>query len=327
MGPEQPTRDRPAPGALTAAALAAETARLAGPGHGPLALAVSGGADSLALMKLAADAFPGRVHVLSVDHGLRAEAVGECEMAARLAEELELPHRTLTLALAPGGNVQARARAARYAAMADWCRVHAVPLLLTAHHADDQAETLLLRLARGSGLAGLSGIRAEVSLEGVTVLRPLLGWRRRDLGAIVARAGWTPVDDPANRDPAHDRTQARALLARTDWLDASRMAGAAANLAQAEDALAWAAQLAFETRTARAGDALLLDADGLPDELRRRLLWDGLNTFGAEPDGPALQRLIARLSAGRAGTVGPARADVTGDGRWRVRAAPPRRTT
>jgi tRNA(Ile)-lysidine synthase len=310
---------------LTAAALAAETARLAGADHGPLALAVSGGADSLALMKLAAEAFPGRAHVLSVDHGLRAEAAGECALVGRYAAEVGLPHETLTLTLVPGGNVQARARAARYAALASWCRDRGVPLLLTAHHADDQAETLLLRLARGSGLAGLSGIRAAVPMDGVTVLRPLLGWRRAELAAIVARAGWTAVDDPSNRDPTYDRTQARALLAQTAWLEASRLADAAAHLAAAEEALAWAARLAFDTRTERSGDALLLDADGLPDELRRRLLQAGLRALGAEPDGPSLRRLIAQLSDGGSGTLGPARADVQPDGRWRLRPAPPRK--
>lgn len=325
MRPEADAPGPQAPRALTAAALAAETARLAGADHGPLALAVSGGADSLALMKLAAEAFAGRAHVLSVDHGLRAEAAAECAFVGRCAAEIGLPHATLRLDLAPGSNMQARARAGRYAAMADWCRANAVPLLLTAHHADDQAETLLMRLARGSGLAGLSGIRAAVHMEGVTVLRPLLGWRRAELAAIVVQAGWTPVDDPANRDPAHDRTLARGVLAETDWLAAPRLADAANHLAAAEEALAWAALLAFETRTERTGDALLLDADGLPDELRRRLLQAGLKAFGAEPEGPALQRLLARLSAGGAGTLGPARADVRPDGRWRLRPAPPRK--
>lgn len=325
MGPEQPGPDLPAPGALTAAALAAETARLAGAGHGPVALAVSGGADSLALMKLGAEAFRARVQVLSVDHGLRAEAASECALVARLARDLGVPQQTLTLAVARGGNVQARARKARYAAMADWCRAHAVPLLLTAHHADDQAETLLMRLARGSGASGLSGIRARVEMGGVTVLRPLLAWRRDQLAGIVAAAGWSPVQDPSNRDPAHDRTQARALLAQAGWLDAGRMAAAAAHLAEAEEALAWAAARASDTRITQAEGALLLDVDELPAELRRRLLADTLRMFGAEADGPGLQRLLARLSAGGGGTIGPAQADVLPDGRWRLRAAPPRR--
>lgn len=310
---------------MDAAALRAEVARLAGGGHGPLALAVSGGADSLALMKLGAEAFPGRVHVLSVDHGLRAEAAGECAMVAGLAAGLGVPHATLTLDLAQGGNVQARARQARYAAMAGWCRANAIALLLTAHHADDQAETLLMRLARGSGLSGLSGIRARLEMDGVTVLRPLLGVRRMELAEIVRAAGWTPVDDPTNRDPAHDRTRARALLADAGWISAERVAAAAANLADAEAALDWAEARAFGTRVSEEANGLLVDPEGLPAELQRRLLARALARFGTEADGPGVQRLLARLAEGGSGTLGSARADRLADGRWRVRAGPPRR--
>jgi tRNA(Ile)-lysidine synthase len=310
--------------AADAARLAAEVARLAGPVHGPLALAVSGGTDSLALMKLGAEAFPGNVHVLSVDHGLRPEAGAECALVGRLAAGLGQPHHILALGLEPGGNVQARARDARYAAMADWCRANGVRLLLTAHHADDQAETLLMRLARGSGLAGLTGIRARTDLGDVSVLRPLLGWRREALADIVRRAGWTPADDPSNHDPAFDRTRARALLAGTGWLSADRLAAVAANLAEAEATLAWAETRAFETRTVQSGEALLIDPEGLPDELRRRLLARALAAHGAAPDGPALQRLLAGLAEGGSGTLGPARADALANGQWRVRAAPPR---
>jgi tRNA(Ile)-lysidine synthase len=311
---------------MDAAGLAAEVSRLAGADHGRLAVAVSGGADSLALMRLAAEAFPGRVHMLSVDHGLRPAAGAECAMVAGLATGLGAPHATLRLALPPGGNVQARAREARYAAMVGWCRANGVPLLLTAHHADDQAETLLMRMARGSGVGGLSGIRARLERDGVTLLRPLLGTRRAVLAGIVQRAGWTPVDDPSNRDPAHDRTRARALLAATDWLSAERVAAAAANLAEAEDALGWAEARAFETRVTQTDGALLIDAEGLPAELQRRLLARGLAQFGAAADGPEVQRLLARLETGGSGTLGPARADRLADGRWRLRPAPPRRT-
>jgi tRNA(Ile)-lysidine synthase len=316
---------RAAGGAADAATLAAEVTRLAGAAPEPLALAVSGGADSLALMKLGAEAFPGRVHVLSVDHGLRPEAGAECALVGRLAAGIGLPHHILGLTLEPGGNVPARARDARYAAMAGWCRANGVHLLLTAHHADDQAETLLMRLARGSGLAGLSAIRAQADLGGVTLLRPLLGWRRQALADIVHRAGWTPVNDPSNHDPAFDRTRARGLLAQADWLSADRIAASAANLADAEAALAWAETRAFETRVVQSGEVLLIDPEGLPGELKRRLLARALATYGAAPDGPALQRLLARLADGGSGTLGPARADAVANGQWRVRAAPPRR--
>lgn len=314
-------------GALTPEAFATGVARLSGPGFGPdapLALAVSGGADSLALMALAADAFGPRAQVLSVDHGLRAAAAGECAMVAGLAAGLGLPHQTLTLSLAPGGDMQARARAARYAAMADWCRAHGIARLLTAHHADDQAETLLMRLARGSGLAGLSGVRATARIEGLTVLRPLLGHRRTELAAITAARGWAAADDPANRDPRFDRTAARKALARERWLRPERLAASAAHLAEAEAALAWAADRAFATRSDWRGPELWLDPEGLPAELRRRLLAGGLDAFGHRADGPGLARLLARLEAGATGTLGPVQAQATG-GRWRLRPARPRR--
>ncbi|PZU45514.1 MAG: tRNA lysidine(34) synthetase TilS [Sphingomonas sp.] len=305
--------------ALTADSFAAEAARLAGGAlQQPFAIAVSGGADSLALMALAAEGFRPQVHVLSVDHGLRADAAGECAMVANLAAGLGLPHQTLSISIPPGGDLQARARDGRYAAMADWCRANGIGMLMTAHHADDQAETLLLRLARGSGLAGLSGVRAKGKIDGITLLRPLLAWRRADLAAVVAARGWTAANDPSNLDPRFDRTRARTLLAGTAWLDPSRLAAGARHLAEAETALAWAAERAFATRAEWHSPALLLDPEGLPIELRRRLLTDGLRAFGHEPDGPSLVRLLARLETGHSGTLGPVQAKAT-NGRWMLK--------
>ncbi|MGL6044433.1 MAG: tRNA lysidine(34) synthetase TilS, partial [Sandaracinobacteroides sp.] len=254
--------------------LAAEVARLAGPGFGPdtpLALAVSGGGDSLALVALSAPVFPHAL-VLSVDHGLRPEAAAECDLVARLAAGVGLPHHILNVSVASGGDLQARARAARYAAMVGWCRGNGTALLLTAHHADDQAETLLMRCARGSGLSGLAGIRPRVEMDGISVLRPLLGWRRAELAGIVRDAGWTPVRDPSNEDQRFDRTGMRALLARTPALAPARLAATAGHLAEAEAALEWAAARAFESRSAAAPKGLRLDPEGLPAELQRRLL-------------------------------------------------------
>ena len=318
------------PALLTASSFAATTAALAGPGfdtNSRVAVAVSGGGDSLALMALAAEAFPGRVQVLSLDHQLRSGSAAECAVVAGLAASLGLPHATLVPAAAIGSaNVQAEARAARYAALGGWCAAHAVPFLLTAHHADDQAETLLMRLARGSGLAGLGGIRPRRELEqGIILLRPLLGWRRSDLRALVEQRGWLPLEDPSNQNQRFDRTHARALLAGADWLKPDRLAASAAHLADAEEALAWATDLAFGSRVTLSDATMIVNPEALPREIQRRLLARALGHFGTgESDGPALSRLLHRLQEGGGGTLGQVKAKALASGFWQLSLAAPR---
>lgn len=212
--------------------------------EGPLGLAVSGGPDSLALLLLAHAALPGRIAVCSVDHGLRPEAAGEVALVERVAAARGIPFTPLAVKLAPG-NLQAQARAARYAALAEWAAAQGLGAVATAHHADDQAETLLMRLNRGSGLAGLAGVRPRALLEGseIPLLRPLLGWRKAELAQVVAEAGISPADDPSNTDPAFDRARLRARLAEVDWLDPVQIAASAAHLAESWQALEWYAEL------------------------------------------------------------------------------------
>ncbi|MCM0000104.1 MAG: tRNA lysidine(34) synthetase TilS [Erythrobacter sp.] len=209
-----------------------------------LGLAVSGGPDSLALLLLAHAALPGRIAVASVDHGLRAEAAAEVAMVGRIAEARGIPFTPLKVDLAPG-NLQAQARAARYAALARWAREARLGAIATAHHADDQAETLLMRLNRGSGIAGLAGVRPRGMIEGseTLLLRPLLGWRKAELAAVVAAAGIAPAEDPANTNPAFDRARMRAALAGADWLDPLALAASAAHIAEGWQALEWYAEL------------------------------------------------------------------------------------
>ena len=211
---------------------------------GPLGLAVSGGPDSLALLLIAHEAMPRRVAVASVDHGLRPEAAGEVAVVERIAAERGIPFTPIKVALAPG-NVQARAREARYAALAQWAAEAGLGAVATAHHADDQAETLLMRLNRGSGLAGLAGVRARTVIEGsqVTLLRPLLGWRKAELASLVAAAGITAVQDPSNTNPDFDRARLRARMTEADWLDPVQIAASAAHLAEGWQALDWYAEL------------------------------------------------------------------------------------
>lgn len=293
------------PSRLDRHAFAALVADLAGPTlttDAPLALAVSGGPDSLAMLALAHGAFGARCHVLTFDHGLRAAAAAEAAAVGAIAAGLGIGHATLRPAQPLShANAQAQARAARYRAMADWCADHGIRFLLTAHHADDQAETLLLRLARGSGLDGLSGIRATRPLYGdVLLLRPLLGQRRAELAAIAARTGWPVAADPSNDDPHYDRTAARRLLAATPWLDAGRVAVAARNLARAAEALDWTVDMVWRGRARRSGSALRVDVEALPREVARRCLDRAVTKIsGRAAPGPALDRAVDGLLAGQ----------------------------
>ncbi|HEX4737607.1 MAG TPA: tRNA lysidine(34) synthetase TilS [Allosphingosinicella sp.] len=276
------------------------------PGDGRMGLAVSGGPDSLALLLLGATAFPGRVAAATVDHGLRPEAVDEAQFVATVCATLNVPHRILRVTVPPGASVQAQARAARYAALAGWAAEESLNALLTAHHADDQAETLLMRLTRGSGLGGLAGIRATSEIGGLVVARPLLGWRRDALRALVEEAGLRPVADPSNEDEAHDRVRMRRHLAEAAWLDPVALARSASALAEAEQALDWVVERLAAERVSGEGDALRLDPSDLPPELLRRLVLLCLRRIqpDAVPRGEQVTVLIATLLEGGTATLG-----------------------
>ena len=171
---------------------------------------MSGGPDSLALLLLAQAAFPDGVEVATVDHGLRPDSAEEAASVGRICAALAIPHAVLTVDVARTGNLQAAARAARYAALADWRKQRNLHVIATAHHADDQAETLLMRLNRGAGVRGLAGMRAAAPLPGtpeVPLIRPLLGWRRQELVGIVAGSGIAAVNDPSNENLRFERVR------------------------------------------------------------------------------------------------------------------------
>jgi tRNA(Ile)-lysidine synthase len=289
------------------------------PDSASLGLAVSGGPDSLALLLLAVRTRRESLRAATVDHQLRPESRAEAEAVAALCAGLGVPHDILTVRVE--GSIQAAARAARYAALGEWCVAHGLTHLATAHHADDQAETLLMRLARGAGLSGLAGVRAARPLcPGVTLVRPLLGARKAELEAIVAAAGIAPTLDPSNTDPRYDRTAARAVLAAAGWLDPARLAHSAAHLAEAEAALEWATDRAYAERF----DGTSLDPEGLPPEILRRLLLRIFAAHGDTPRGPDLARLTAALRSNRPANLGPLKA--TPGKRWIFTPAPPRRS-
>lgn len=296
-----------------------------------LGVAVSGGPDSLALLLLAAAARPGLVEAATVDHRLRPESAAEAETVAQLCGQMGIPHATLPIEWSkpPSTNLQARARSERYRALGEWAIGRKLAAVATGHHLDDQAETLLMRLARGAGVGGLAGVRSRRPLvrneqHTVALVRPLLDWSRAELGGVVASAGLTPVEDPANSDERHERTRARAFLAQDDWPEPARLAASAANLADAEEALQFVAASLFRDRHRDDGETLAVDANGLPRELKRRLLLIALLNRGAPPPrGPELMRLMRVLERGGTATLGGVK--VVGGARWRLSKAPARR--
>ncbi|MEO1220267.1 MAG: tRNA lysidine(34) synthetase TilS [Pseudomonadota bacterium] len=217
-----------------------------------MGLAVSGGPDSLAMLLLGAAVMPGEIAVMSINHGLRAEAASEVAFVERVCAVLHVPF-TPALVKVTAGNIQAKAREARYAALGKWAADQGVGAVATAHHMDDAAETLLMRLARGSGLAGLAGVREWTHVPGheeLPLIRPLLGFRKSELEEVVAACGLTPVQDPSNANPAFDRVRVRGHLADHDWLDPEALAASAQHLAEGWRALEWYAQIDWEEMVA-----------------------------------------------------------------------------
>src|SRR5690606_8891238 len=184
------------------------------------------------------------LHVFTVDHGLCKEAAAEARYAGVLAQELGVPHRILRWkGEKPASGIQAAARKARYRLLLEACRKVGAGDLLVAHHLEDQAETFLLRLARGSGVDGLAAMKpVRLLSEGephVRLLRPLLDLPRERLHATVARSGLVPVSDPSNEDERFDRVKARKIAEHLAplGLDAARLARMAGHMARAREAL------------------------------------------------------------------------------------------
>jgi len=231
-----------------------------------LLIAVSGGPDSTALLLMAAEwakrRGKTRIEAATVDHGLRPEGAEEAEAVAKLCGRLGLEHRTLPWKGAkPASRLQERAREARYRLLVDRAKAIGADALLTAHHADDQAETVLFRLLRGSGVAGLRGMDATTTRDGMLIARPLIGLKKSDLVAFAQARGVPFVDDPSNADPRFARTRLRALLTRLgeEGLDAEALDRLARRAGETEEALA---HLTAEVE-ARLGSAGPVDARAL----------------------------------------------------------------
>jgi len=312
-----------------------------------IVLAVSGGPDSMALMWLAARwrsalARGPRLIAVTVDHGLRTEAAREARDVKRLARSLEVPHRTLRWTGAkPKTGLPAAARAARYRLLAQAARSNGATHILTAHTRDDQAETLLMRMLRGSGIAGLAAMTRVSEREGLWLARPLLDVSKAQLVATLNRARINFADDPTNRDVSYTRPRLRALMPAlaAEGGDSKNLARLAARLARANAALEVLADGAERYLALRdRNDAARFGFDaatfaGLAEEIRLRLLKRAIDRVGHE--GPAelgkLEAVLAVLDQAIAAggsrqklTLAGAMVTLIG-GRIHVEPAPPRR--
>lgn len=297
----------------------------------PIGIAVSGGADSLGLLLLAAAARPGQVEAATVDHAIRPEARGEAVAVARTCERLGIRHSILTASWSatPANAIQERARRQRYRLLSYWVEERGLLALATAHHADDQAETLLMRLARGSGVRGLAAMRPRSVATGslVKLIRPLLSWRHAELERVCADAGVTPAADPSNEDERFERVRFRRALTENDWLDPLAVARSAAHLADADVALDWAARMEWKSAVREKHGMITYLPNSTPAELVRRVIGKAVRRLATEgePDlrGRELDQLLQALRAGSVATIRGVRCE--GGREWRFVPAPPRR--
>jgi len=311
-------------------------------------LAVSGGPDSMSLMLLAGawlksgenlgGANP-PVFVATVDHQLRAESRFEAESVGHWAQALGLSHKTLTWeGTKPKARVQELAREARYRLLCAYADEIGADHLMTAHHADDQAETILFRLLRGSGLKGLGGMKRLTPRQDLVHARPLLAWPKADLIALCQEQGQAFFEDPSNRNPAYARTRLKALtkLLAEHGLDRDGFVRLGVRLAKAEAALEEQAEACFRhiDLVARDGgfDAEMSSLRAVPEEIFERVLAklivrvsgrDAIRLDRLEALGVHLRQALA-MGESFASTLGGAALRLTPKGVLHLRREPPR---
>ena len=243
-------------------------------------------------------------------------------MVGHYCAQADILHAILTPPEPISGNLQSAARAARYALLDQWRIDNGIDWLLTAHHADDQMETLLMRLNRASGVGGLAGVRGRNG----AVLRPLLGWRRKELAKIVEAQKLPHVHDPSNDDQRFDRVAMRTRLRDADWLDPLAFARSADALADAQDALDWmVARIAAEHVCQSDDGSIALMKHDFPVEIQRRLLLHMLMLADPAlppPRGATVDQALVQIRMGKKAMIGDWL--VTGGSFWSLWRAPPR---
>jgi tRNA(Ile)-lysidine synthase len=216
----------------------------------------------------------------------------------------------------------------RYRLLGFWAEERGLDALATAHHADDQAETLLMRLSRGAGVRGLAGMRARSIAAGtqIRLVRPLLGWRRSELVQLCEAGGVEAAADPSNHDGRFERVRIRDALATADWIDAGAIARSAAHLAEAETALEWAMRLEWQHSVHERHDLITFKPNGKPPEILRRITGRAVRKLSTEGEsdlrGSELDRLLSTLGGG--GTATLRGVLCRGGSEWRFTKAPER---
>jgi tRNA(Ile)-lysidine synthase len=296
-----------------------------------IGIGVSGGPDSLALLLLAAAARPGKIEAATVDHALRPGSREEAEMVAGVCAALGVPHAILTAVWddKPATAIQERARDERYRLLGQWASERTLDAVATGHHLDDQAETLLMRLARGAGVRGLGAMRPVAIVPGseIPLLRPLLRWRRADLSQICSAAGVEPARDPSNDDERFERIRIRRALDEADWLDPHALAASAAYLGEAEAAIEWATEQEWARAVTCSEAEVLYRPTDAPPEIQRRVVARAISNLATEGDGADLRgreldRVLSALGSGKKSTL---RGVLCGGGEtWRFVPAPNR---
>ena len=281
-----------------------------------LGVAVSGGGDSIALLHLLKEFCDAReigLRAVTVDHGLRPEAAEEAAQVSHHCARIGVAHDTLVWQCWSGeGNLQNAARVARYDMMATWAKQRAITTVATGHTADDQAETVLMRLARRSGVDGLAAIQHRTLRHGITWVRPLLKARRNVLRRYLMKRDVCWIDDPSNEDERFDRIKARRALELLAPLgiDAAALTEVAENMAQARKALDWQTFLAAKhIITVQAGAVVLAEANLKlqPDEVQRRLIIKAINWVTGSiyaPRRAAVANVLTALQKGQGATLG-----------------------
>lgn len=320
---------------LTITRLTADHANDSDYSHPKIGLAISGGPDSIALLLLLHRHYQGKICAATVDHGLRSEAADEADFVANICDTLNVPHHILKPKTPISGNIQSGARKIRYALLQQWASETGCDYIATAHHADDQLETMIMRINRASGVAGLAGIRERNG----NIIRPLLQYRKADLIEICMDARIAPIDDPSNSNDDYDRVRVRQWMQKSESVGFDPLINplmaqkTASHMNDAEAAIQFSVEILAREHIENEGDTVILDVSKLPVEYQRRLLRLAILRIkpDASPRGQSIEDTIISLKNNDISML----CDVkcvpikTGKARlisvWQLSKAPPRR--